>query len=204
MNDNQEIQRLVQSHKALAPFDYKVVVDWAVDLIGEGKETENILMLASFSEPIEKWEISPYVTAVLDDLGLKELECDDAIIAQTHFILLKILDDIELRKSLRQLFQVCINSDMDNRIMNFYLLYHAWNGLEEIGANYYYEGATLENIESVLKNEARKWIDEYINGISVEEIGQKPTEEKDKEKTQSTTMAIPNKGFISKLKDWFS
>lgn len=54
MNDNQEIQRLVQSHKALESFDYKFAVDWAIDLIREGKKTENILMLASFSEPIEK------------------------------------------------------------------------------------------------------------------------------------------------------
>ncbi|WP_107040396.1 hypothetical protein [Brumimicrobium mesophilum] len=202
MNNNQEIQRLVQSHKALEPFDYKIAVDWAIDLIQVGKETENILMLASFSEPIEKWEISPYVTAVLDELGLHELECDDAIIAQTHFILLKILKDIDVRKSLRQLYQVCINNDMDNRIMTFYLLYHAWDSLEEIGDNYYYDGATLENIERILKKEARKWIDEYINGISVEKIDQKPTEEK--EKTLPTTMAIPNKGFIAKLKDWFS
>lgn len=142
------------------------------------------------------------MTAVLDELGLNELECDDAIIAQTHFILLKILDDIDLRKNLRQLYQVCINNDMDNRIMNFYLLYHAWDGLEEIGANYYFEGATLENIERVLKKEVRKWIDEYINGRNVEKIDQKTTEEK--EKTLPTTMAIPNKGFIAKLKNWFS
>ncbi len=202
MNNNQEIQRLVQSHKALEPFDYNVVVDWAINLIREGKETESILMLASFSEPIEKWEISPYVTAVLDELGLNEFECDDAIIAQTHFILLKILNDIDLRKSLRQLFQICINNDMDNRIMNFYLLYHAWDELEEIGTNYYYEGATLENIERVLKKEAQEWIDKYINGIGVEEIDQRPTEEK--EKTLPPTMAIPNKGFIAKMKGWFS
>ena len=199
MNDNQEIQRLVQSHKVLEPFDYKIAVDWAIDLIREGKETDNVLMLASFSEPIEKWEISPYVTAVLDDLGLNELECDDAIIAQTHFLLLKILKDIDLRQSLRQLSQVCINNDFDNRVMNFYLLYHAWDELEEIGVNYYYDGATLENIEDVLKKEAQKWIDKYINKIEVEGNDQQSNEEK--EKTLPTTMAISKRADSDKSND---
>lgn len=199
MSDTQEIQRLIQSHKALEPFDYKVAVDWAIDLIQEGKETDNILMLASFSEPIEKWEISPYVTAVLDELGLNELECDDAIIAQTNFLLLKILKDIDIRKSLRQLSQVCINNDFDNRVMNFYLLYHAWDELEEIGVNYYFEGADLDNIEEVLKKEARKWIDKYVHGIEDESIEQERTEEK--EKTLPTTTAISKRADSGKRND---
>ncbi|NHN27730.1 hypothetical protein FIA58_018770 [Flavobacterium jejuense] len=48
--------------------------------------------------------------------------------------------------------------------MDFYLLYHGWWELENIGANYYYEGANLNNIESVLKLEAKIWIDKYIYG----------------------------------------
>jgi len=197
MNKKQEILRFIQSHKALEPFDYKIVVDWAIDLIREGKETDNILMLAAFSGPIEKWEISPYVTAVLNDLGLEELECDDAIIAQTHFLLLKILKDVDLRKNLITLSQVCINNDFDQRIMNFYLLCHAWDELEEIGANYYFKGADLDNIEEVLKNEARKWIEKYINGK--EEVETIQNEEK--EKTLPTTMYKSNSWVSSKFKE---
>lgn len=164
MIEKNEIVRLIQSHKALEPFDYKMAVDWAIELVQEGKETDNILMLASFSEPIEKYEIRPYITAVLNDFGLEELKCDDALIAQTHFLLIKILRNETIRENLQSLSQVCINNNYDNRIMDFYLLYHGWWELEDIGANYYYEGADLNNIESILKLEAKIWIDKYVHG----------------------------------------
>jgi hypothetical protein len=162
MNKKQEILKLIQSHKALEPFDYRLVVDWAIDIIREGKETENVLILASFSNPIEKYEISPYVTAVLNELGLEELQCDDALIAQAHFLLYKILRNEAIRENLKSLSQLCINNNFEKRIMDFYLLNHGWRELEEIGANYYFDGADLDNIEEVLKKAAKKWIDKYV------------------------------------------
>jgi hypothetical protein len=162
MNKKQEILKLIQSHKALEPFDYRLVVDWAIDIIREGKETENVLILASFSNPIEKYEISPYVTAVLNELGLEELQCDDALIAQAHFLLYKILRNEAIRENLKSLSQLCINNNFEKRIMDFYLLNHGWRELEEIGVNYYFDGADLDNIEEVLKKAAKKWIDKYV------------------------------------------
>ena len=46
--------------------------------------------------------------------------------------------------------------------MPFYLLYHGWDELEQIGENYYFEGANLNNIEEVIKEQAQIWIDKYI------------------------------------------
>jgi hypothetical protein len=80
MKDEQLILRLIQSHKELEHFDYSKAVDWAIDLIRQGKETDNVLMLASFSKPIDRFEISPYVTNVLNDLGLQELDYKSAVI----------------------------------------------------------------------------------------------------------------------------
>jgi hypothetical protein len=202
MRDEQHILRLIQSHKELEHFDYSKAVDWAIDLIRKGKETDNVLMLASFSKPIDRFEISPYVTNVLQDLGLEELDYKSAVIAETHYHLNEILNDREIRKNLQYLYQLCIDNDYESGLMNFYLIYHGWDELEEIGVNYYFEGADLNNIEEELKKEATKWIDKYINGKGDEEIIQKPTEEN--EKSLPTTMAIPNKGFIAKLKSWFS
>jgi hypothetical protein len=198
MTKENEIVRLIQRHKALEPFDYKLAVDWAIELIREGKETDNILMLASFSKPIEKCEISPYVTAVLNEFGLEELECDSIIIAQSHFLLTKILRNEAIRENLTSLSQVCINNDYDERIMDFYLIYHGWRELEDIGANYYYNGANLNNIESILKLEAEIWIDKYIYGKENTELQQEIKREKDKALT--TKLYKSNGGKSEKTK----
>ncbi len=163
MTNRQDISKLIQSHKAIDYFDYDLAVDWAVNLIKQGKETDNVLMLASFSKPVDSLEIRPYVTAVLSDLKLKELEGREAVIAKAHYHLTEILDDNLTRENLRFLYQLCLDNDYEFGLMNFYLLYHGWHELEDIGVNYYYDDANLENIEEVLKKEAILWIEEYID-----------------------------------------
>jgi len=199
MTDEQHIIRLIQSHKELEHFDYSKAVDWAIDLIRQGKETDNVLMLAAFSEPIDRFEISPYVTNVLNDFGLEELDYKSAVIAETHYHLNEILNDRQIRKNLQSLYQLCVDNDYESGLMNFYLIYHGWDELEEIGVNYYFEGADLDNIEEVLKNEARKWIDKYVHGKDDEPIEQQQTEEK--EKTLPTTTAISKRAKSGKRND---
>lgn len=199
MTDEQHILRLIQSHKELEHFDYSKAVDWAIDLIRQGKETDNVLMLASFSEPIDRFEIRPFVTNVLNDFGLEELDYKSAVIAETHYHLNEILNDRQIRKNLQSLYQLCVDNDYESGLMNFYLIYHGWDELEEIGVNNYFDGADLDNIEEVLKKEARKWIDKYVHGIEDESIEQKRTEEK--EKTLPTTTAISKRADSAKRKD---
>lgn len=199
MTDEKHILRLIQSHKQLEHFDYSKAVDWAIDLIRQGKETDNVLMLASFSEPIDRFEISPYVTNVLNDFGLEELDYKSAVIAVTHYHLNEILNDRQIRKNLQSLYQLCVENDYESGLMNFYLIYHGWDELEEIGVNYYFEGADLDNIEEVLKKESRKWIDKYVHGIENESIEQKRTEEK--EKTLPTTSGISKRADSAKSND---
>ncbi|MDG1476926.1 MAG: hypothetical protein P8Q14_07250 [Vicingaceae bacterium] len=202
MKDEQLILRLIQSHKELEHYDYSNAVDWAIELIRQGKETKNVLMLASFSKPIDRIEISTYVTNVLNDLGLEELDYKSAMIAGTHYHLNEILNNREIRKNLRTLYQLCLDNDYELGLMTFYLIYHGWDELEEMGVNYYSESANIENIEEELKKEARKWIEKYVYEKKEESVEQQRKEEK--EKTLPTTMIISNKGFIAKLKSWFS
>lgn len=151
MKERSPIHKVIQSHKALEPFDYQLAVDWAMELLHEGNDSDAVLMLASFTQPIEKHEISKYVTAVLRELGLEELECEEAVLAQTHYLLSKILKGNAIRENLKTLFELCVKTDYDVRIIKFYLLHYAWQDLEEIGTNFYYEGAYLNNIETILK-----------------------------------------------------
>ncbi len=157
----QDPGKLIQCHSSIESFNYDLAVDWAIELIRQGKETENILMLASFSKPVDSNEIRNYVSAVLDDLKLEEKQGEAAIIGKIHFDLVEILNGISIRINLESLFKLCPAYEQKYGLTAFYFLYLAWHNLDAIGMSFYYEGATLENIEGILKKEAQNWIDEF-------------------------------------------
>ncbi|MBL7784753.1 MAG: hypothetical protein JNM36_02510 [Chitinophagales bacterium] len=162
MTQNQHLLNYIQSHKVLIYFDYSKAVDWAVDLILQGKDSDNILMLASFSKPIDRAEIAPYLTNVLNELELEELNYESAILAITHYHLVEIMNDTAIRYHLEILYELYLDYD-EPLLTDFYLLYLAWDDLENTGINYYFREADLNNIEAVVKKEAKEWVDKYIN-----------------------------------------
>lgn len=174
MIDHEKYTEILQWHNGIEHFDYDPAIDWAIELIRNGIESENILIVASFSKPVDREEIKPYITGALKELNLTEKYGEYALVANAHYYLEQILNDYEIRKNLSKLHEICLNADMDSRLMPFYLLYHGWDELEEIGVNYYFEGADLDNIEEVIKEQARIWIDKYVYGKeTIEKIEQK-------------------------------
>jgi hypothetical protein len=163
-------------HKGVEHFDYGPVIDWAIELIRNGQETENVLILASFSKPIDSDEIRPYVSGALKELGLKEKYEAYSSIAQTHYALAQILADVEVRRHLTDLYQVSLESNFEPGLNPFYLLYHAWSSLETDGTNYYYEDVTLENIKEALNQEAEMWINQYVHGMEPEVSSMQPNQ----------------------------
>jgi len=164
MTREQQVESLIQGHKVLEQFDYSLAVEWAVNLISQGKESDNVFMLASFSKPYDSQEISSYVDAVMADFGLKEYTLKEATIADIHIRMVRILSDESKRENLKYLRQLCIDNGHSFGLQNFYLLYYAWGDLDANQENHYYDGANLQNIEGLLKVDAEKWIDKYING----------------------------------------
>jgi hypothetical protein len=163
LKNHEEYTEILQWHNGIENFDYSPAIDWAIELIRNGNESENILIVASFSTPIERDEIKPYIAGALKELNLSEKYGEYSIISNAHFHLQQILKDSKIRCNLSKLYKLCINKNMDKRLMPFYLLYHGWDELEQIGENYYFEGANLNNIEEVIKEQAQIWIDKYID-----------------------------------------
>ncbi len=160
MTQNIYITPFIQSHKSDTHFDYNIVVEWAIGQLELGADTPNMLMLASFGPPFEVREISPYIAAALKDLGLQEKDGDDAVKAVIRYYLNEVVLDHAVRKNLRHLFELHLEYDSGFDLMPFYLLYHAWYDLESgMAYNHYYNIASLENIESILKQEALEWLE---------------------------------------------
>lgn len=85
------ITPLIQAHKSVEHFNYNLAIAWAISLIEKGNETPNVLMLASFGGQIDALEIKPYIAAVLENLGLEELESDAAVLAVIRYYATGIL-----------------------------------------------------------------------------------------------------------------
>lgn len=149
----------IQAHKSVAHFNYNLAVAWAISLIEEGKETPNVLMLASFGGQIDAFEIKPYITLVLSDFGLEELESDAAVLAVIRYCATNILLSRNISDNLRMLSELYMQYYEENFELNaFYLLECAWDDIESGYETYYYNGANASNIESLIKKEAANWL----------------------------------------------
>lgn len=197
MIDHEKYLELLQWHSGVELFDYDQTVDWAIEMIQKGVETENLLIIASFSKPTDREEIKPYIIGVLQEFDLEEKYGYYSTISHVHYYLELILCDHEIRRCLETLYHLSLEKDGDHGIFVFFTLYHAWSDLETEGYNYYYEGATLDNIESILKMEAQNWINTYIHGIDGDSTNEKKEEQDPVDALQETS--IWNK-IISYLK----
>ena len=152
----------IKRHRAIGPFNYDIAVDWAIDLMKNGIETDNVLMLASFSKPVDSAEIKPYVSAVLNDLGVEEDAAVEYPLSHIRYYAEKVAAKEDIRANIKQLFTLFLDHDHDHGLTPFYLLYFAWEDLETEGYNHYYDHATLDNIEALAVMEANKWLHKYF------------------------------------------
>jgi len=159
--ESRNLTELIQCHLAIDLFDYDLVIDWALNLMANGIESENILNLSSFSKPTDQFEIRPYVTASLGDLHLTEYSGLIAKLRKARYHLIEIIDDHSVRKQLKQLADLCVETEYNHGLLTFYELYHGWNDLDEIGVNFYNEEATKSNIDRIVKKEALDWLIQF-------------------------------------------
>lgn len=154
---------LIQYHNGIEQFNYDIVVDWAMELLDKGNESENVLILASFSKPVDSYEIKPYLSSVLREFQIEDKTGDEAVLALIKFHLNEIVNNIAIKENLYAIYDIFLEKDYLNEdkygLMPFYLLYHGWEGLLSIGINCYFEGADLDNIRDVLRQQAEIWLE---------------------------------------------
>jgi len=73
MTNHEKYEDLIKWHHAIELFDYNSTVDWAIKLIEKGIETESVLIIASFSKPVDHYEIKSYVSSALKELNITQL-----------------------------------------------------------------------------------------------------------------------------------
>lgn len=156
----------IVAYKVNPNFQTDECVDWAIDLLEKGIETEHILIIAALDKPTNYFETTQYVEKALQELKLTSLTGREGIISLATFYASEIAKSCNVRTNLKKLCDLCIDLDYNKLIFDFYLLYWAWSDLDfgnEIQE--YWPDATKDNIESIAVNYARNWISENKNTV---------------------------------------
>jgi len=159
---------------AISPLTYKIVahatipeyntdeaVDWAIEMMRLGYDSEYILILAGLSKPTNRFETARYIDAALTELDLEPKTGQEAIVSYSYYYINQIANGIRVKYNLAKVCDLCIQLDMERSIFDFYLLHWAWTDIDwpnNNGLQWYWDGADKDNIEQITIDTAKKWL----------------------------------------------
>ncbi|MCO6163306.1 hypothetical protein [Flavobacterium sp. NRK F7] len=152
LSDLKILTDYILSFKNLEIFDNYLIEKWSFELLHQGYKEESIYMLASFCQPIDYYDILPYLNKVFRDLRLVEYEEKLARNSFNIYHLNLINKGIDVKYNLSKIVAFNDYEFCDD----LYLLHYAWNELFEIGSTGYYQNVSLDNIEQKIREQGSR------------------------------------------------
>ena len=133
-------------------------IDWAYDMLEAGFETENLVMLAGEIEPFNQFELQSLADKVLKELNLTWDDRQQVYKNYVCYLVSEALDEkLKAVNVLSALKDICIANDYEPYLYDFYSLYFAYEDLRYSENQWYWNGATRENIDVVIKQYFMEW-----------------------------------------------
>lgn len=141
-------------------YDIDEAVSWAVEMLVLGYETPNLLILASLSKSDNYFEKVKYLRKACQEISLDFKTGEEGVISYNSFFIKEIFAGNQVRSNLFEIYKFCQAKNYANSILDFYLLYWAWDDFA-YGESYsdYWADATPQNIESIVVQVAKDWLD---------------------------------------------
>lgn len=137
-------------------------VEWAIGMVEQGYESRPLFILAGLDSPLNHFEIAQLRDRVLEELRPPELLIDDPVNAYVAETLFDALYD---RDALRGVFasvaQLATELGLPSDLQPVYLLHFAAEDLVDSDMQWYWDGATRQNIDALMREEARRFIARY-------------------------------------------
>ena len=148
----------ILAFKALNRDINKTWVDWAVEMLMAGFDTENLTILAGEFEPFNQFQLQNLTTVVLSELRLDYSDKKRAIKNYACYLIDKVRNrEIETVKALDILKDICCELDMVSYLFQFYLLYFTKTDLLESENQLYMDGVDRSNIDKVIDDYFTTW-----------------------------------------------
>ncbi|MFA6248916.1 MAG: hypothetical protein WC615_18375 [Mucilaginibacter sp.] len=140
----------------------KTWVNWAYDMLEAGFETENLVMLAGEFEPYDQLELQRLTDRIFIELNLALNNHEQILKKYVCYLVDKALaGKIKFVYVLDTLKDMYVELDHDSSFGGFYLLYWAYDDLKYSEQQWYWDGATRENIDEMARDYFMQWKTEY-------------------------------------------
>jgi hypothetical protein len=137
-------------------------IDWAYNMLEAGFETENLIILAGEMEPYNQFEVQSLANKVLKELNLTWDDREQVYKNYVCYLISEALDGkLKAVNVLSALTNVCIENDYEPYLYDFYSLYYAYDDLIYSDHQWYWHGATRENIDTIIKDYFMEWKAKY-------------------------------------------
>lgn len=129
-------------------------VDWAIEMMETGYESDSLYQLAGTLKPYNQFELQVLTTQVLKDLQLDFSDKRKALKNYVYYLITSNLDKPEnYYRVLGALRDIYYELDMDVEYQDLALLYWAKDDLLYADFQHYWEGANRQNIDAIIKEQ---------------------------------------------------
>jgi hypothetical protein len=137
-------------------------VDWAMSILERGGGGTDMAILATLSPPLNHFEVASIRDRALAEIGAPHLSLPEVADRVAARLLREALDGKrELLESLEQVKDLVIATDYPKHLYPFYLLYFAHVDLAASEVQWYWPGATRQNISALTREHAQAFVAEW-------------------------------------------
>ncbi|WP_455586388.1 hypothetical protein [Bacteroides sp.] len=139
-------------------------INWAIDMLNAGYETENLIILAGEDIHCNPFEFATLTDKIIEELHLNEIDFNSIIINYSVLLAKQVVQSpskVNITTTLKKLEQRCINNEYPPLLYDFYLLSNAIEELESMGEQWYWYDPSLrkENWFDYTLNYFKHWIE---------------------------------------------
>jgi len=139
-------------------------IDWAVEMLMNGYDTEHLVILAGISPPYDQFELHSLVERVLNELHLDYSDRDQVLKNYVSYLLTTAdFDDFMVNailKILQELRDLYLALDDAPNLTEFYCLHYGIEDLQTDTVQWYVDGLDRGNIKEVAQRVFTKWLKE--------------------------------------------
>ncbi len=141
-------------------------ISWAISMLEQGYDTPHLCILAGESPPYEhnQFKLIELVDKTLEELRLVQSDKNHALKEYVGELLQNMINgNRDSQTTLSELKDLCVELDHVRYLNDFYLLYFAQEDLKYAEDQYYWPGANRKNMEAIIKDVARNWIEQQMH-----------------------------------------